>query len=88
MDRSVPTRAAAAILSATGLSDWIARDDQNYLAIASGQAPARLQALRQDLPALIDRRCGPLAYAKAVEDAYREMWQRYCAAQSESPVGG
>jgi len=87
MGRSVPTRAAAAILSATGLSDWIARDDQNYLAIASRQAPAQLQALRQDLPALINRRCGPLAYAKAVEDAYREMWRRYCAAQSENPGG-
>jgi len=85
MGRSVPTRAAAAILSATGLSDWIARDDQDYLAIASRQAPAQLQALRQDLPALINRRCGTLAYAKAVEDAYREMWQRYCATQSESP---
>jgi len=84
MGRSVPTRAAAAILSATGLSDWIASDDQDYLAIATRQVPAQLQALRQDLPAFINRRCGPLTYAKAVEDAYRQMWARYCAAQSES----
>jgi hypothetical protein len=44
-------------LSATGLSDWIAGDDQDYLAIASRPTPAQLQTLRQELPALIDRRC-------------------------------
>ena len=87
MGQSVPTRAAAAILSATGLSDWIARDDQDYLAIATRSTPAQLQALRQDLPTLINRRCGPLAYAKAVEDAYQQMWRRYCAAQSENAGG-
>jgi predicted O-linked N-acetylglucosamine transferase (SPINDLY family) len=74
----VSTRAAGAILSAIGLTDWIANDDQDYLEIASRPTKEQLQALRQELPAMIDRRCGPRSYARAVEDAYRDMWQRYC----------
>jgi predicted O-linked N-acetylglucosamine transferase (SPINDLY family) len=80
LGKGVTTRAAAAILTAVGLADWIAGDDQDYLAIASRPMQEQLQALRQELPALIERRCGPLAYARAVEEAYQEMWRRYCEA--------
>ena len=30
------------------------------------------------LPDLIARRCGPAEYTRAVEAAYRTMWQKYC----------
>jgi predicted O-linked N-acetylglucosamine transferase (SPINDLY family) len=80
LGRGVATRASGAILSAIGLADWIAQDDQEYLDIASRPTKDRLQALRQELPSLIDIRCGSLPYTKAVENAYREMWRRYCSA--------
>jgi predicted O-linked N-acetylglucosamine transferase (SPINDLY family) len=82
LGKGVTTRAAGAILTAIGLADWIAADDQDYLEIAARPAKDQLQALRRDLPALIDQRCGPLPYARAVEHAYRDMWRRYCTAQS------
>jgi len=76
----VASRASSAILSVIGLTDWIARDEDEYFAIARRSTRTQLEALRRDLPLLIDRRCGPLSYTKAVEDGYREMWRRYCGA--------
>lgn len=76
----VASRAAGAILSAIGLTDWVATNEAEYFEIARRPAATQLKALRRDLPALIDRRCGPRSYTKAVEDAYREMWRRYCSA--------
>ncbi len=76
----VASRASGAILSAIGLTDWVANGDDEYFEIARQPEIARLEALRRDLPSLIDRRCGPLSYTRAVEDAYREMWRRYCSA--------
>jgi predicted O-linked N-acetylglucosamine transferase (SPINDLY family) len=75
-------RMSGAILHAIGLTDWVATDDNGYLEIAKRPARAQLEGLRRDLPSLIDRRCGPLSYTKAVEGAYREMWRRYCCDQS------
>lgn len=76
----VASRAAGAILSATGLTDWVASNETEYFEIARRPTATQLEALRRDLPALIDRRCGPRSYTKAVEGAYREMWRRYCRA--------
>jgi predicted O-linked N-acetylglucosamine transferase (SPINDLY family) len=76
----VASRAAGAILSAIGLTDWVATNETDYFEIARRPTGAQLEALRRDLPALIDRRCGPRSYTKAVEDAYRDMWRRYCRA--------
>jgi predicted O-linked N-acetylglucosamine transferase (SPINDLY family) len=75
----VASRAAGAILSAIGLTDWVATNETEYFEIARRPTATQLEALRRDLPALIDRRCGPRSYTKAVEDAYREMWRRYCS---------
>ena len=74
------SRASGAILSAIGLTDWVAKDESEYFEIASRATRAQLETLRRDLPMLIDRRCGPHSYTKAVEDAYRDMWRRYCSA--------
>jgi predicted O-linked N-acetylglucosamine transferase (SPINDLY family) len=83
LGQGVTNRVAGAILSAVELADWIAADDDAYLAIAARPTTDRLQALRRDLPAMIDRRCGSHSYTKAVEDAYRDIWQRYCRASSQ-----
>jgi predicted O-linked N-acetylglucosamine transferase (SPINDLY family) len=76
----VASRAAGAILSAIDLTDWVTTNETEYFEIARRPTATQLEALRRDLPALIDRRCGPRSYTKAVEDAYREMWRRYCSA--------
>jgi predicted O-linked N-acetylglucosamine transferase (SPINDLY family) len=80
LGNSPASRASGAILSAIGLTDWVATNDSGYFEIARRPTRTKLEALRRDLPLLIDRRCGPLSYTKAVEDAYREMWRRYCSA--------
>lgn len=72
------SRAAGAILSAIGLPDWVATDDDQYVDIALRPTPERLSALRRQLPDMIAARCGPVIYTQAVEAAYRTMWQTYC----------
>lgn len=74
------SRASGAILSAIGLTDWVGTNETEYFEIARRPTGGQLEALRRGLPALIDHRCGPRSYTKAVEDAYREMWRRYCSA--------
>jgi predicted O-linked N-acetylglucosamine transferase (SPINDLY family) len=79
---SVPSRASGAILSAAGMSDWVAADEDEYIQIAlkAASTPERLRAIRHELPARIasSSGCHPAVYAKAVEDAYRAMWKDYC----------
>lgn len=76
-------RVGASILSNIGLSDRIARSEDEYVALAVRDAG--------DLPALAELRAtmrprvqaSPLmdavAFARDVESAYREMWRQYCA---------
>jgi predicted O-linked N-acetylglucosamine transferase (SPINDLY family) len=72
------SRAGAGILSAIGLTDWIATDDDHYVEIALRATADRLRAIRHELPDLIDRSCGPAVYTRAVEAAYRTMWEKHC----------
>ena len=74
----VTSRVAAAIVSAVGLSDWVAADDDEYVDIALRWTRDRLATIRSELPSQIERRCSPAEYTKAVEAAYRAMWQKYC----------
>ncbi len=80
---AVPKRLGGAILSAIGLSDWVASDDDQYVDIARRATPDRLRTLRQKLPEMISTRCGPVAYAKAVEAAYQAIWRKHCGAITE-----
>jgi predicted O-linked N-acetylglucosamine transferase (SPINDLY family) len=75
----VTSRVAGAILSSVGLSDWVATDDDAYVDIALRSTPDRLRTIRSELPDLIARRCSPAEYTRAVEAAYRTMWQKYCS---------
>nr|WP_041756176.1 tetratricopeptide repeat protein [Bradyrhizobium sp. ORS 278] len=72
------SRAGGAILSAIGMADWVATDDDEYVDIALRATPDRLNTLRRQLPDLIAERCAPSVYTRAVEAAYRTMWQTYC----------
>ncbi|MGJ4903302.1 tetratricopeptide repeat protein [Bradyrhizobium sp. HKCCYLS2058] len=72
------SRAGGAILTAIGMADWVATTDDEYVDIALRSTPDRLRMIRHQLPDLIAARCGPAIYTRAVEAAYREMWQTYC----------
>jgi predicted O-linked N-acetylglucosamine transferase (SPINDLY family) len=76
-------RAAATVLTALGLTDWIARTEDDYLGIArrwTEDVPG-LGVLRGNLrPHMASTPVGnPDAYSRAVEAAYRAMWASYCA---------
>jgi len=77
---AIPKRPGGAILSAIGMADWVATDDDEYVDIALRSTPDQLRALRCELPELINARCGPTAYTNAVEEGYRTMWKKYCEA--------
>ena len=78
------SRAAGAILKAVGLDDWVAEDDDGYIASAQTFAsmPSRLETLRAELPARIaSSPAGNVrVYTERVEAGYRQFWRDYCAA--------
>jgi predicted O-linked N-acetylglucosamine transferase (SPINDLY family) len=75
-------RMGASLLSAAGLSDLIATDAAGFVRTATGLAgsPASLAALRTRLRAQL--LASPLmdaeGFTRALEDAYRDMWRRWC----------
>jgi predicted O-linked N-acetylglucosamine transferase (SPINDLY family) len=71
-------RLAGAILSSVGMTDWVAADDDEYVEIALRSNSDRLRTIRSELPSRIERRCSMAEYTRAVEAAYRTMWQNYC----------
>jgi predicted O-linked N-acetylglucosamine transferase (SPINDLY family) len=82
MGNGVASRLSGAILSAIGMTEWIAADDDAYvdMALKYASMPDRLRTIRHELPARIaaSSGCDPVGYAKAVETAYRTMWKDYC----------
>lgn len=82
LGNSLPSRAAGSILTALGLPDWVTDSDEGYIDIAVGHAAdiRELDRLRRDLPRRIDAAAAgnPVSYARAVDEAYRTMWKRYC----------
>lgn len=74
---------SAGVLGRIGLGDWVARDVDEFVAIAAARAG--------DLPALVALRAGlrdrwrgtplrqPAVVARGLERAVRRMWQRWCA---------
>ncbi len=81
------SRADGAILKAIGLDDWVADDDEGYVAIAQkfATAPSQLEKLRAELPAMIARSAaGNVAvYTRKVEEGYRQFWREYCGSQQQ-----
>jgi len=80
---TAPGRLSGAILSAVGLTDWIVTTDDDYarLAIAKAADLAALATLRRGLRAMVEASAAgnPVRYTRAVEDAYRTIWRRWCA---------
>jgi protein O-GlcNAc transferase len=75
-------RVGASLLAAIGLDDLVAPSLEAYVALARDLArePARLAALSRSLRERLE--ASPLldarSLARALEAAYREMWQRWC----------
>jgi predicted O-linked N-acetylglucosamine transferase (SPINDLY family) len=92
LGNSLASRAGGAIVSAVGLSDWVAQDSSGYLeiAVAQGSKVEELAQLRRALPERVAASAAgnPAAYAEAVADAYRGMWLSYCANGSGSDSRG
>jgi predicted O-linked N-acetylglucosamine transferase (SPINDLY family) len=76
-------RVGVSLLAAVGLSELVARDEDDYVRIAQALAadPAKLAALRSELRARVSASplCQPASYARTVEAAFRDMWRRWCA---------
>ena len=75
------------------MQDWIAADAGAYveIAVSRGQDVERLTEIRGELPGRIVASAAgnPVLYTRAVEAAYRAMWQTWCSRQAaiaEAPV--
>ncbi len=82
------SRVAGAILKAVGLDDWVADEDDGYVAIAQKYAsmPSHLEKLRADFPAKIANSPAGnvMVYTQKVEAGYRQFWRDYCATASDA----
>ena len=84
--RIISSRLAAGILTAAGLTDLIATNHQSYVELAASKASdllslSRLRATLRDYIARTEFG-DPVRYARAVEERYRWMWQRWCSEQA------
>jgi len=86
LGKGASSRAGGAIVNAVGLHDWVAEDDDAYIAIARKHASmaSDLEALRASLPARVATSAAGngAIYTRRVEDGYRQFWRDYCAANA------
>ena len=91
LGNSASSRAGGAILKAIGLDDWVAADDDGYVAIAQKFAamPAYLEQLRAELAVRIASSLAGnvTVYTQRVEAGYRQFWRDYCATACDASVG-
>jgi predicted O-linked N-acetylglucosamine transferase (SPINDLY family) len=70
-------------VKAVGLADWVAEDDDGYVAIAEKFAsrPDEVAALRARLPSILAQsEAGDTGrYVRRVEEEYRQFWREHCA---------
>jgi protein O-GlcNAc transferase len=83
-------RTGASILTTLGLTDWIAETPEQYVEIARQKA-ADLHALAELRQQMRERLmtsilCDADAYARVVEQEYRQLWQEWCAASKGSVI--
>ena len=73
-------RTAASVLTAMGKTDWIAKDDAEYVekAVAMVQDIPALAKIRKTLHDEFMTSSVIVGYVDAVEAAYRTMWERWC----------
>lgn len=81
------SRCGGAIVTAAGLGDWVAQDEDGYIEIARRWAsnPEELAALRARLPQqVLNSAAGNcVTYTRHVEAGYRKFWRDYCASAGD-----
>ena len=81
-------RISAAILHALGLEEWVSEDEAGYLELAVAMANdldalARFRGSARER--ILNAPAGnPETYTRAVESAYRCIWERWCAQQGSA----
>lgn len=80
---AVLARSGLSLLSAVGLGDWVASDEEDYLAkaIARARDPGALAALRSGLRArvLSSPLCDVAGFAAEIDAQFRRMWRQWCS---------
>lgn len=78
---SLPSRVTAAIETALGLEDWVADNQESYLALARNKASnlGALAELRMSLREQVKASPAgnPVTITKMVEQSYRKMWREW-----------
>ena len=86
LGNALSQRAAGGILTAVGLADWVAQSTDGYVDIAVERAGRldELAALREEMPQRLEASAAgnPRLYGEAVGNAYRAMWNTYCAREA------
>jgi predicted O-linked N-acetylglucosamine transferase (SPINDLY family) len=81
--RTIPSRLAAASLTALGLTDFVAESPRDYVdrAVAIAEDIGALAYLRLTLRGVLANSVigDPVRYTRAVEASYRAMWREWCA---------
>lgn len=87
-----PGRVGKSLLKGVGLADLVADSPAAYIAAAVALAgdPRRIQGIRVSLRATMadSALCDGPGFARAMEDAFREMWGRWCAVHPENRASG
>jgi predicted O-linked N-acetylglucosamine transferase (SPINDLY family) len=88
LGQTLGSRASGAILHALGLADWVAENDEAYLALAQRKA-SDIEGLTQFRLGIRSRFLSspagnPERYTRAVEEAYRTMWLRWLSQSRET----
>jgi predicted O-linked N-acetylglucosamine transferase (SPINDLY family) len=78
-------RMSQSILAALGLQEWVAENTDDYVALAcrlAADIPNRPD-LREALRTRVENSafCDGASFTRDLEEAYRGMWRRWCAAQ-------
>jgi len=86
---AVPARSGASLLSAIGLTDWIAQSREDYVARALQHAGGHgaLEDLHRTLRARMAASplCDRTRFMRAFEDILRKMWRDWCAVALPAP---
>lgn len=82
-DQNACGRLSASVLHQVGLENLIAKTREQYVAIAVELATdiEKLTVLRKGLRNCLreSRLCDGKLFAKNIEEAYRDMWRRWCS---------
>jgi predicted O-linked N-acetylglucosamine transferase (SPINDLY family) len=87
---TIAGRLSSSILTTLGMTDWIAGNRADYVAIAARMAQdlTKLADLRAGLRARFDKSVlgDTAAYVSAAEQAYRTLWRQWCDRQTTASI--